>query len=114
MVLSLCAALGLHWAALQSVAWAGMLVNFSRTGSVAEAVAKTFDGQHPCPLCMALSKSEQGSKKQEFQAARKLDMDCQRKVAMVMPGPGSIRWPEFIARGAAMSREPDAPPPRAA
>src|SRR5579862_7775337 len=41
MVLSLCAALGLHWAALQSVAWVGMLVSYSRSGSVASAIANT-------------------------------------------------------------------------
>ena len=46
IVLALAFSLGLHWIFLQSVAWAGMVVNYSRTASLQEAVAKTFDGQH--------------------------------------------------------------------
>ena len=43
---------GGHWLALQSFAWSRMLVNFSRQGSVGMAIMKTFDGQHPCALCL--------------------------------------------------------------
>lgn len=38
--------------ALQVTAWSAMLVGYTQsTGSVAEAISKTFDGQHPCNLC---------------------------------------------------------------
>lgn len=54
----LCAALAMfsiaggHWAVLQTVAWAGMLADYSRqTGSVLAGMERTFDGQHPCALC---------------------------------------------------------------
>lgn len=50
-VLILTLSLGLHWAVLQSVAWAGMVVSFSRTESIASAIGKTFDGKHACKLC---------------------------------------------------------------
>lgn len=43
---------------LQCVAWAGMLVNYSQQGTVAEAVEMTFDGEHPCKLCLAIQGSE--------------------------------------------------------
>lgn len=44
---------------MQCVAWAGMLVSYSQEGTVAEAVEKTFDGEHPCPLCLAIEKSKE-------------------------------------------------------
>lgn len=43
--------LGGHWAVLQTVAWAQMLVEFAQRDSLATAVVKTFDGAHPCELC---------------------------------------------------------------
>jgi hypothetical protein len=55
---------GGHWAVLQSVAWFGMLTDYSGKYGVTAGVAKTFDGQHPCSLC---KKVEQGQKKQEQQ-----------------------------------------------
>ncbi len=60
--MALCLSVGLQWAVIQGVAWTGMLVNFSRDGSLIEAVTKTFDGNHPCALCHAVS---DGSKKEQ-------------------------------------------------
>jgi hypothetical protein len=114
MVLSLCAAVGLHWAALQSIAWAGMLLNYSRSGSVASAIVKTFDGKHPCPLCQAISKGEQGGKKQEFQVSGKIDMDYRHPPALLIPPVLDFKWPALVAEGSGFSPEPVVPPPRAA
>lgn len=50
-VVVLTLSLGLHWALLQSVAWAGMVVRYSQEESLSSALAKTFDGQHACKLC---------------------------------------------------------------
>ena len=114
MVLSLCAAIGLHWAALQSVAWVGMLISYSQSGSVASAIEKTFDGSHPCPLCQAIKKGEQGGKKQEFQLGRKIDMDRLHEEALLVPPMRDFAWPVFVAKGSGFCREPGVPPPRAA
>lgn len=51
--------LGLHWHLLQSVAWARMLADYSRSASWSEAIGKTFDGKHPCPLCLQIKASRQ-------------------------------------------------------
>jgi len=56
-------ATGGPWAFLQSVAWTGMLINYSREVSFAEAVTKTFDGKHPCRLCQKIETGKQGEKK---------------------------------------------------
>ena len=114
MVLSLCAALGLHWAALQSVAWVGMLVSYAQSGTVASAIEKTFDGKHPCPLCNAIRKGEQSGKKQEFQVSAKIDMDYRRQPELLIPPMQNFKWPALLAEGAVFSPEPVIPPPKAA
>lgn len=53
--------IGAQWAVLQGVAWVGMAVSYSiREGSVAEGLSQTFDGKHPCPLCLAAKKGAAG------------------------------------------------------
>ncbi len=114
MVLSLCAAIGLHWAALQSIAWVGMLISYSHSASVATAVSETFDGQHPCPLCNAIHKAQQGGKKQEVQLGSKIDMDHPREAALLVPPFNDFSWPAFAPAGLGFAQEPTVPPPRAA
>jgi hypothetical protein len=52
---------GGHWGALQVVAWTGMVVDYSRDASLCEAVKKTFDGLHPCALCLELREDGDGA-----------------------------------------------------
>ena len=58
--------LGAHWALLQTVAWTTMLADNLCTHSVTEAMAETFDGQHPCCLCKAIAAGKKSEKKAEF------------------------------------------------
>ncbi len=51
MALALFMAIGGPLALLQGVAWVGMVHDFSKTGTLSQAIAKTFDGHHLCPLC---------------------------------------------------------------
>jgi hypothetical protein len=114
MVLSLCAAIGLHWAALQSIAWVGMLITYSHSNSVATAVSETFDGNHPCPLCKAIHRAEQSGKKQDIQLGGKIDMDYPRQTALLIPPLHNFKWPAFAPARAGFSPEPTVPPPRLA
>jgi len=66
LVLALVAMLGAHWALLQTVAWTTMLADNLRSGSLHDAVTRTFDGQHPCCLCKAIAAGKQSEKKAEF------------------------------------------------
>jgi len=113
MVLSLCAAIGLHWAALQSIAWVGMLITYSHHQSVATAVAETFDGDHPCPLCKAIHKAEESGKKQDIQLGGKIDMDYPRQAELLIPPLIDFKWPAFAPERAGYAPEPSVPPPRA-
>jgi hypothetical protein len=60
MLLVLFAAAGGHWMALQSLAWTRMLVSYAEGGPLVEAVAKTFDGRHPCTLCKKIERATKG------------------------------------------------------
>src|SRR5436190_22537337 len=65
-IVALCFSLGFHWLALQSLAWTTMLVTNARHAPLSEAVAKTFDGAHPCMLCHAVATGEKSEKKSEL------------------------------------------------
>jgi hypothetical protein len=67
LILALAVSVGLHWGFLQSVAWVGMVVNYSRNASFAEALGKTFDGKHPCKLCQVIQKRRAEGKQQDQQ-----------------------------------------------
>lgn len=55
MAAALFLSVGGHLALLQGVAWATMIRDYSRTGSVTAAVEKTFDGKHPCAMCKKIA-----------------------------------------------------------
>lgn len=63
LILALVAMLGAHWALLQTVAWTAMLADNLHSGSFCEAVTKTFDGEHPCPLCRAIAAGKKSENK---------------------------------------------------
>lgn len=69
--LSLIAALllgaGTHLFFLQAYAWAAMTVSNMRAAPAAEAVGKTFDGRHPCALCLKVRKASGSQQKREAQ-----------------------------------------------
>src|SRR5207302_5152905 len=54
---------GMHWVVLQSVAWLGMAVTYSHETCFTEALAKTFDGRHPCKLCKFVAENQKSEKK---------------------------------------------------
>jgi hypothetical protein len=66
VVLALVLSTGLHWVALQTIAWTTMLADNLRQQSLNEAVTQTFDGQHPCCLCKAIAAGKESEKKNEF------------------------------------------------
>jgi len=76
-VTALCCAIGLQWIALQSVAWATMIIDYSKRAPLCQAITQTFDGAHPCSLCHVVSKAKNSEKKQDLQfPAPKIDMIC--------------------------------------
>jgi len=67
LVLALSLSLGAHWALLQTVAWTGMLISYSQVVGIAAGVSTTFDGKHPCPLCLIIKKARGAEEKPDSQ-----------------------------------------------
>ena len=71
---------GGHWTVLQTVAWAEMLHDYAqKAGSVALAVEQTFDGAHPCELCLQIASAKQ----QETKAQSDKQKPADQKTAKV-------------------------------
>lgn len=115
MVLALASSIGLHWAFFQSVAWMGMVITYSQETTVKEALAKTFDGRHPCPLCKEIAKSKKSEKKSEFSCqVKKLDFLTQTARFIFSPPTAFWRMTGDDLRLTPVCRTPPTPPPRAA
>jgi hypothetical protein len=114
-VLALCLAIGLQWIALQSVAWTRMLVENTRHVSLTEAIAKTFDGQHPCSLCHAVQSATHKEKKSERQiSSNKLDLISVKGLLLLEPPCRTIGYPLLVSGLFRRSQSPPIPPPRVA
>ncbi len=113
LVLALSLSLGLHWAVLQSVAWVGMVVNYSQFGPLTEALAKTFDGKHPCSLCKLVDAGKQTEQKQELQKTSAKVEYFFVSSAVMLHAPVLDALPAISFRFTATRGEsPPSPPPR--
>jgi hypothetical protein len=104
---------GLHWAALQTVAWTTMLAANLNNESFSQAVSETFDGQHLCPLCKAIAASRKSQQKNES-ASLTLKMEFPPAAANVVLIPPSqfelLPVPDCFA--GLTFQKPLLPPPR--
>lgn len=88
LVALLCLSLGLQWAFLQGVAWTGMVISYARDGSVIEAVTKTFDGEHPCPLCKVVEEGQKQDQEKTLDGKiKKLEAALLVALASLVPPP---------------------------
>lgn len=72
---ALICAVGGHWAVLQSVAWVSMVAAYSRGASLPQAIARTFDGRHPCQICQFVAEGKKSEKqKEQHKLVVKLDL----------------------------------------
>jgi hypothetical protein len=113
IAVALACSIGLHWGFLQSMAWMGMVVNYSREGGVAEALVKTFDGKHPCALCKAIAKAQKAERKAEFPTAAKKFEFLYSEVLFVFAAP-TDGWTagERPDKPDARGHAPPRPPPK--
>lgn len=113
VVLTLTLSLGVHWALLQSVAWVGMVVNYSQDATLAEALVKTFDGKHPCKLCKVVDEGRRSEKKQDAQKVERKKKFCFDS-SICIPRPPSAFTCLSTPSDSALNRieTPPVPPPR--
>ena len=113
VVLALFLSIGAHWAALQSVAWASMLVGYSQHVSVAKAIAQTFDGKHPCALCKQIAAGQSAPRKDAPLIVKvKPDLICTKRTIVLCPPVREIDFCELRLKESARFYSPPTPPPR--
>ena len=54
---------GGHLVVVQSIAWVNMIVEYSQTSGLADAVVMTFNGSSPCKLCKAVDAGQKEQSK---------------------------------------------------
>ncbi len=110
---ALCLAIGLQWVALQSLAWTGMLIEYSKRGPLCQAIAQTFDGAHPCSLCHVVVSGKASEKKRDVQSpAPRIDIICVAHVIRLVAPFALFQYisPDFSV--SEIEQSPPVPPPR--
>ncbi len=111
---------GGHWAVLQTVAWSGMVLDYSRVHGLQKGVEETFDGKHPCPMCKKVAegvhKESTQPDKQQQQASKadKKSATCTAQVAALHPRGIPIQplLPRDLIGFNTRSETPPVPPPK--
>lgn len=113
VVFALVATLGAHWALLQTIAWTTMLASNLQSNSLSCAIAKTFDGNHPCCLCKAIAAAKKSEQKQQLnlQTSKLEFTPIQDNLVLIAPsrlGP----FPRKDLFAESLFQKPPTPPPR--
>jgi len=113
IALALAGSIGLHWAFLQTVAWTGMMISYAQDAPLSEAVVKTFDGKHPCPLCKQIAKGKRAERKAEFKF-EVIKLKFRYATVAFIFTPPSFSWDAAWPDGSAdrLTHAPPVPPPR--
>jgi len=113
MIVALLAATGAHWGALQSVAWTTMFAQNLQSTSLSQALTKTFDGKHPCPLCKVVAAGKSAEKKSAFTLEqKKLEFPpVPERLVLVAPTQFQL-LPQANFSAEVLIQEPPTPPPR--
>jgi len=90
-----------------------MIIDYSKRGSLCQAIAQTLDGAHPCSLCHIVDKGKATEKKSDLQLLTpKIDMICtKRAINLTRP----CVYIDYFARDFSVFKivkSPPVPPPR--
>jgi len=110
--LTLALLLGANWAALQTVAWTAMLARHLQAEPLQKALAKTFDGKHPCCLCKAIEAAKKTQKKVEVSQVLRLEFLPAGEGFVLLSPPNLRISPATNLSLAAVAQRPPTPPPR--
>jgi len=114
VVVALISSVGGHWAFLQTAAWVGMTISYSKDTDISTALDKTFDGKHPCKLCKFVKEGKQAEQKFPAQLdTKKFDQFIASSAQFYFP---PLRETAFSAFSLCSVRgeSPPNPPPRIA
>ncbi|WP_009959547.1 hypothetical protein [Verrucomicrobium spinosum] len=112
---------GGSWGWLQLVAWSRMLQDYSREKGLVLAVKETFDGEHPCSMCLDLQERRETDAQSDPLRQYKVEKPCQMLAAVVhtevpqSPPAGDAATPAYDGRPGCETQwmtRPPTPPPR--
>jgi hypothetical protein len=110
---------GGQWFVLQSIAWARMIVVYAQQDSLYTALKKTFDGRHPCALCLQIRHGQQEEQQKGSQFPREKpekmpELFCDaRCIAVPLAPEANVDLPAFpLGRYSDFVESPPTPPPR--
>jgi hypothetical protein len=105
---------GGHWAILQTGAWMGMIVAYSKDRDVTTAISRTFDGKHPCALCFAVEdgRKQEQKKAPAVQLEFKKDFIIRSFVFEVARDFSRCEYRQYDRNLVGITLEPLIPPPR--
>lgn len=113
----MCLSLGLQWAVVQGLGWTSMLVSYSQSDGLIQAVSKTFDGLHPCPLCEAVEEASSRTLGKDAEDAKpclkKFEAVVADTLRIVPPAARRMTYPNLIQKAEAGKHPPPEGPPRA-
>lgn len=111
VVLALVLSIGGHWAFLQSVAWVGMAVTYSKDASLSQVFEKTFDGHHLCKLCKIVRAGQKAENTNEMKLdLKKFDIMASAPSLFIFESP-SISPQSPIVPTLQRTEAPPSPPP---
>ena len=113
---------GGHYGVLQLVAWSGMIVEYTTQEGLIEGARQTFDGKHPCQLCISIKQAKENDHK-EPRSPRGRDVSGFELKNLWFPAVVELRGPPStpLSHHAFVSpdgferhlrKRPDMPPPR--
>ena len=103
---------GAHWLLVQGAAWAGMVAARSGRNTVAQAVATTFDGAHPCRVCLLVKRgAAPDATPRASRPAPSVDFAFAEVPAVVPAAETASILPETLPGFASAPRVPPSPPP---
>lgn len=115
LVAALMISIGAQWVVLQSAAWVGMVVAYSvEEGSISEGFSKTFDGDHPCPLCKMAEEGRNSEKKLPAKEtpSKKIELFLTTRVIVLTPPVGRELPRPMDEAASPLMIPPPVPPPR--
>jgi hypothetical protein len=112
-IFALCCAIGLHWIALQSLAWTTMIIDYSKRAALRQAITQTFDGAHPCSLCHTVNKGKNSERKSDLQSpSPKIDMICVPRANRISRPFVPFEYASTSYSSFEIGHSPPVPPPR--
>ena len=108
---------GGQWPALQCVAWANMIREYSEMVPLTQAVQMTFSGEYPCSLCKAIAEKKNSDQQQKALALKKHEKKVVSSLLSFEPRTVTVSSQTFVSLAQFFeprSEAPPTPPPRLA